>query len=206
MNRSIKHTLTALMLFWCTSAVDAAPVTYTFSGYMGGSLNGNYFSYAAFEINLLADSETAWVWGGSEPGWPIYENYSLPGNSWIDIDGIGSATFSQSLWMFARTGDPYVNYPSVAVLNPLAPNEPFPFVGYDDALLGYDLSTSVAASWTTLGFVGIATVPLGTDQGNLLINYSDTFSFSATVVPVPAAAWLLGSALGVLGWMRRKQI
>ena len=28
--------------------------------------------------------------------------------------------------------------------------------------------------------------------------------FSATVVPVPAAVWLMGSALGLLGWVRRK--
>lgn len=30
-------------------------------------------------------------------------------------------------------------------------------------------------------------------------------NFSATVVPVPAAVWLFGSALAGLGWMRRKQ-
>lgn len=29
-------------------------------------------------------------------------------------------------------------------------------------------------------------------------------SLSYSVVPVPAAAWLFGSALGVMGWMRRK--
>lgn len=29
-------------------------------------------------------------------------------------------------------------------------------------------------------------------------------AFSSSVVPVPAAVWLLGSALGVMGWMRRK--
>lgn len=29
-------------------------------------------------------------------------------------------------------------------------------------------------------------------------------SFTATVVPVPAAVWLFGSALGLLGWMRRR--
>jgi hypothetical protein len=30
-------------------------------------------------------------------------------------------------------------------------------------------------------------------------------NFSATVVPIPAAAWLFGSALAGLGWIRRKQ-
>ena len=29
-------------------------------------------------------------------------------------------------------------------------------------------------------------------------------SLTASVVPIPAAAWLFGSALGVLGWIRRK--
>lgn len=36
----------------------------------------------------------------------------------------------------------------------------------------------------------------------------DAFSFSGTYeilpVPVPAAVWLFGSAVGLLGWMRRR--
>ncbi len=43
---------------------------------------------------------------------------------------------------------------------------------------------------------------LATDQFNLAY-LGETFS-SYTVVPVPGAVWLFSSALGLLGWMRRK--
>ena len=36
------------------------------------------------------------------------------------------------------------------------------------------------------------------DRPEVLINVNEA------VVPVPAAAWLFGSALGLLGWIRRK--
>lgn len=32
----------------------------------------------------------------------------------------------------------------------------------------------------------------------------NTWTMSAQLVPIPAAAWLFGSALGLLGWMRRR--
>ena len=51
-----------------------------------------------------------------------------------------------------------------------------------------------------------------TYYGPLPDDYPDEFNttgfsidkLSATVVPVPAAVWLFGSALGMLGWMRRR--
>ncbi|MFW2404428.1 MAG: VPLPA-CTERM sorting domain-containing protein [Gammaproteobacteria bacterium] len=43
------------------------------------------------------------------------------------------------------------------------------------------------------------------DQGTLNWNINGVQVFATfTSVPIPAAAWLFGSALGLLGWMRRR--
>jgi hypothetical protein len=74
-------------------------------------------------------------------------------------------------------------------------------IGGDDGDLGdpQDLSTYDGAGWlstwngTTLVF------------DNTIANVSGfTMTFSSAV-PVPAALWLFGSALGLLGWLRRKR-
>lgn len=36
-------------------------------------------------------------------------------------------------------------------------------------------------------------------------SFDMSYTLTITVVPVPAAAWLFGSALGLLGWIRRKK-
>jgi hypothetical protein len=41
-------------------------------------------------------------------------------------------------------------------------------------------------------------------QGISAYGQFDTASIEVTAVPIPATAWLFGSALGLLGWMRRK--
>jgi hypothetical protein len=40
-------------------------------------------------------------------------------------------------------------------------------------------------------------------QGNLVGGRFTTTGFASTTVPIPAAAWLFGSALGFLGWAAR---
>jgi hypothetical protein len=42
---------------------------------------------------------------------------------------------------------------------------------------------------------------LDSTNGNVPVEFA---RFSATVVPVPAAAWLFGSALGILVWVRKR--
>jgi hypothetical protein len=94
---------------------------------------------------------------------------------------------------------------------------------------------SVGGSYATLGSAVLDTTSIGANWAeglalNLLIdgswdgqllqfgfrntasNYDDSGVFydnialSASVVPIPAAVWLFGSGLGLLGWMRRRAV
>jgi len=58
--------------------------------------------------------------------------------------------------------------------------------------------SAFGAQWSDLSSVGIY-ISSAVPQSMVIDN------FSATVVPIPAAVWLFGSALAGLGWMRRRQ-
>lgn len=72
-------------------------------------------------------------------------------------------------------------------------------------------------TWTSVSFIGLAgpdtsggiTLQLnaacGADANCVSDYFIDNVSIQANVVPVPAAVWLFGSALGVVGVMRRKR-
>jgi len=73
-------------------------------------------------------------------------------------------------------------------------------------------NTSPLDTWVAMG-VGTAPAPEGTAIARIVAlslnlvggaGQFDTFSADFTPIPVPAAVWLFGSALGLLGWMRRK--
>ena len=81
-------------------------------------------------------------------------------------------------------------------------------------MLGYGLQLDTGA-----GFQALATGSISALSGQLtgFLNSGDAFTVSFTqaapnqisvvnssVVPVPGAVWLFGSALGVMGWVRRK--
>jgi hypothetical protein len=81
----------------------------------------------------------------------------------------------------------------------------------------FDSETRVDANttqdvWTSLG-VGTAPAPDNTAEVQFIVlglmssggaGFFDDASFDQVVIPVPAAVWLFGSALGLLGWVRRK--
>jgi len=68
----------------------------------------------------------------------------------------------------------------------------------DNLQIGGDLLVSAEFDQILLDTGLINESLAGFDAGAALI------SASSTVVPVPAAVWLFGSALGLLGWVRRR--
>jgi hypothetical protein len=55
-------------------------------------------------------------------------------------------------------------------------------------------------------FLLVGTTPRDNDYGPLPAEGASNFGFSrmTAVIPIPATVWLFGSALGLLGWLRRK--
>jgi hypothetical protein len=87
---------------------------------------------------------------------------------------------------------------------------PFSITGYDAldqqvASLGYYPGNTAVFNddWNNVSRINI--------EDGVHSGFGDTYfgipidNFSATVVPIPAAVWLFGSALAGLGWLRRKQ-
>ncbi len=72
----------------------------------------------------------------------------------------------------------------------------------------FEAGTDILPRLATTPLVGAGfTIPLGAGTYSYLIQQTGadltSYSLEFQVVPVPAAVWLFGSALGLLGWFRR---
>ncbi len=87
--------------------------------------------------------------------------------------------------------------PSVAITVGSAPGKIDYFVPYATGGGNVDAAQGTFVADTTWFLSTDASLDADTD----IIEYA---RFSAAVVPIPAAVWLFGSALGILGWVRRR--
>jgi len=76
-------------------------------------------------------------------------------------------------------------------------------IGGDDMALGPEQSIAALNGMNTSSFNGTTLV---VSNETATSGYRYTFSTVAQVVPVPAAVWLFGSAIGLLGVARRKSL
>jgi hypothetical protein len=131
------------------------------------------------------------VWGSSVNG----VNSADVGATGLGSDWSGFDTFALNIandnehaWLF--TVSVFDGTTTVTSAGQLLPNNSV------ESLFSVDI--------TSLTLTAIDSVFV-TLSGNLPINFIDrTAEYTINTVPVPAAAWLFGSALGLLGWLRRK--
>jgi hypothetical protein len=81
-------------------------------------------------------------------------------------------------------------------------------VGLRTGIDGVNSASGVVDSQHTFGWQGLSNVQ---DEFGNLVDYSVTsdsgtdWSMPANVVPIPAAVYLFGSGLALLGWFRRRK-
>jgi hypothetical protein len=157
-------------------------------------------------MNFYANYDNAPVHTGGAPN--PQEAISVYYNQAIDASNAGQTwTFT---FDYREADDPFA---------PAGLTEVGAFIRVFDASFNllYDstLDTSGSQAWQT-GQLQI-TIDSGATDGffqigfnNLVGNYEASGMYydnvSLTLVPIPAAAWLFGSGLGLLGWFRRRQL
>jgi len=170
------------------------------------------------QLGLLADplpgvpaNGSDFFSGGAAPGFASF--YSSPADAPsafhfalfsfdqpVDIPGVtvdDVSNFERDIWMATGVAAPDFTGGFLSGISG------FDIVNSSDDLGDGPFTHNLAATGISYLFVG---APPEAGLGSLTPGSSQFFidSFEATPVPVPAAVWLFGSALGWLGWMRRR--
>jgi len=193
--------LLLLSMATMSATVTAAPITFSFEGVVSGQLGTTPFSNVNFEAVFESDTDNNIYFEG------VYQQIIPFGNATISLSGLGTMTFFAQMLVYNTPAFEWTGFVAPPFSGPV-------FLGIYTSGQGmdtYDLTTSVGPIFDANGYTRIDPVNVVTDLSDipgtlteLSFSSASNVTFMAEAVPIPAAVWLFGSALGLLSWFRRK--
>jgi Protein of unknown function (DUF1566) len=196
--------LTAILLIACVPAQAAllgrAPLTpggYDYQAYYDTNLNITWVADANLALTSSFDANGLMNWWTAAQDWPA----SLNAASYLGTAGWRlptaaeyQALFSASLVSTASPG-PFLNVQTTYWTSA----QPYRCLLSQNCASGGGYWNQASFDFSTGALVMGAPSP-ATELSAWAVRSGDI----ASVVPIPAAAWLLGSAVGLLTWLRRR--
>jgi hypothetical protein len=152
---------------------DDPPITYTEQATVSGSLGGSAFTNKL--ITVVFSGDTGTVTGGSG----FFTN--SVGTTTFTIAGVGSGTFTDSMFVFDNQG---------ALFAGIADSAGSLLDTQNAAFASYNLTTPIGPL-SGSPFIR-PDLTFGTTAGGLIISSSGNSTFTASTVPEPASVFLLG--------------